>query len=316
MNILICGTFDISNSTRHEVKVADCLKELGHKIILYDYRENLRYYGESVCITGLFIKARATQTDLIVIFSGKGLSAKLVEFHNSTNIPIHIWYHDYNLNSPKQQWLVKLALISNKVFLTTGDLNFRNLYPNKYNEPAIFLPTTAYDKVFFPVEISEREYDISFMGTPHTHRIELMRYLVGNGVRLVIHSYPSMDFKWPEDLKPYVTVAKFNTLANIVLNSSKLILNPNVTQDVPLCFSDRYFMPLATKTCGINEYFEGYEELFKHDVHMSIWKTYDECLHQIKQLLTDKEKRIKIAQNGYDLYMEKYRLQDMVKKLL
>lgn len=290
------------NAHRNEIYIRRILeKEYKFKVIPFEYRAMYEKVNDYVKVTmELVNKITHEQPDLVLINGGQGLQPDILH-HVSVLSPktkVVNWYADNRKQI--EPWFYQLSSVCDSSYWHTGDPTLLSQVFSKAQKPCEFLIISPDSNVFYPMDI-EKDIDVLFMGTPHSApRIELLTYLTQNGVNVQIYG----DGDWPEHLKKYAHKGVFGKDANEVLNRAKIVVNTNIINDVPLYFSDRYFMPMAVKTVGLNQRFPQIEELFEGD--MEIFDGPEDCLNKIKELLKDENKRKQISEHGYKSFIEKY----------
>jgi len=313
MNVLVIGTFNTSRQNRHELHVAQCLnQDFKYSVFKYDYREYMQKYGSLKATIEIENYIKKYSIDLIIIVSGRGLDIGVLnKISNKYKITIINWFHDYfKDNIHPNAWFKEMCSVCDYSFWTMGDERLRKHYLTKKGDIPFYLPTPPYYYYFHPIKNIEKKYDVIFLGSPHyQYRIELISYLLNSGLNL--HIFGS---GWPSLFAAHKNV--YNEKCNEVINQSKVVLNINMEVPYELCFGDRYFYHMATGIAGVNQYGFGIEKLFTDGYDMLVWKTKEECLTQINKLLYDSSYRNKIAEQGYNTYIEKYTLPQTLTKLL
>ncbi len=316
--ILLVGTFSTDRMNRHEVEFSYSLKnDFGFKVIEYDYREEIRLHGTHSTSYNIVKLMRLHNPSLVLICSGKGLNINVLNeiYDFLPDIKIFNWFHDYDLTEDPIKHFQRMSRVCDKTFWTVRSEEHKQIYRDRNGDSFTWLHTPPHKDFYFPIDC-EKDIDVLFCGTPHTHRNQLLSYLLENGVNIQIYGNESGSFKWYDKLKPFVKPAVFNKNYNELLNRAKIILNPIGEPNVEGCFSDRYFYPLAIRGVGLNEEGRGVSEIFSPGIDTISWMEYHNCLRKIKWLLEKPEVREQISNNGYRLFNEKYNLTKILEEML
>lgn len=250
--------------------------------------------------------------DLVLISGGQEFLGDTLGYLNKIcpKAKVFNWYVDNR--GQVEEWFARLSAFCDVSYWSTGSPDMLSRVFSKGQRHCQFLPITPCHKTFHPIDC-EKDIDVLFVGVPHSkERIQLLEYLIDNGIMLKIYGNKSWNMDWPDKLKPYVNPGVFGTDLNRVLNRAKIVLNQNIINQVPLYFSDRYFFPMAVKTVGLNFRVPMIETLFEENKHMAFFQTKEECLEKILMILGNPELQKTISEQGHILYNDKYRLIDML----
>lgn len=309
--MILVGDFS-GGALRNEVYIKRTLeKSFGQKVIPFDFRAHMKNTTPLTATYELLNNIVHYEPDYVLICGGHKIVPGVLSYISllSPKTKVMNWYVD-NRHRP-EHWFVNLSSVCNTSFWSTGDPIMLSQVFSQTQKPCQFLPITPDDKTFKPME-TEKTIDVLFVGTPHSKpRVELLKYLVKNEVKIRIHG----DGDWPKELKSYVKPGIFDKDFVKVLNQAKIVLNINIINDVPLYFSDRYFQPMTVKTVGLNMYVPKLEEMFEDGKHMVFYKDKEDCLEKINELLKDDAKRKTVSEEGYKLFKEKYTLKHMLDQM-
>lgn len=298
---------------RNEMYIKRTLeKDFGHKVIPIDYRVLLKKQNPLNASYEIVNSIVHHEPDYAIICGGQTIVAGVLSYINSLSPKTKLvnWYVDNR--DQAEPWFKALSAVCHSSYWSTGDPKLLAEVFSQTQRPCEFLPITADDKTFKPIDI-EKTIDVLFVGTPHSpHRIQLLEFLVKNGVKIEIYG----NGDWPESLKSHVKKGIFDKEFVKKLNQAKIVLNTNFINHTSLSFSDRYFQPMAVKTVGLNMYVPKIEYMFEDGKHMVLYKTPEECLKKINELLADDTKRQTISEEGYKLYKEKYTLKHMLSRIV
>ncbi len=157
-------------------------------------------------------------------------------------------------------------------------------------------------KNFKPVKV-KKEYDVSFIGQPLESRVELIRYLVENGIKVNI---------WGRGWEGY---EEFKNLYNgplnpedftKVVNQSKINLSFIKNQYGEPHYKSRVFEFGASRAFQLLDYFEGYERFFKNGKEIVMFKDKKELLEKVKYYLKHEVEREGVAKEAYEKTIKNY----------
>lgn len=311
--VLLVGDFS-GGAWRNELYIKQTLEKAFHyKVIPYDYRATLNRLKDPFWMSyDLLNTIVHHEPDQVLICGGQGIVPAILA-HAEVLAPdtkLINWYVDNR--GDVEQWFYELSSVCHKSHWSTGDPALLSKVFSQTQRPCEFGIMAPSEEVLYPLDV-EKDIDVLFIGTPHSApRIELLRYLLSNGINVQIYG----NGQWPDDLKSKVKPGVFGEELNKLLNRAKIVLNTNIINNVPLYFSDRYFMPMAVKTVGLNQAVPKLEEMFEIGKDMVTFENPQQALALIKELLEDTDKRAKIAQHGYNTFMAKYTLKHSLERIM
>lgn len=317
--LILVGVFS-PDAHRNEIYIKRRLeRDFKFKVIPFEYRVIENKVGTLNMNVELVNKITQEEPDYVLICGGTGnagtgarslaiLPQILVHSEKlSPKTKIYNWYVDNR--GQVEEWFKHLSSVCHRSFWSTGDPVMLSQVFSQTQRLCEFMPIVPDHEVFFPKDNIEKNIDVLFVGTAHSKdRVELIDYLISNGINVQIYGEG-----WPKGFNAQKPI--FDNAYNDVLNRSKIVINQNIVNNVPLYFSDRYFFPMATKTVGLNMHIPQLEDMFEDGKHMVFWKTKEECLEKIKQLLADDSLRTTISEEGYKLYKEKYTLKHILEQI-
>jgi hypothetical protein len=148
---------------------------------------------------------------------------------------------------------------------------------------------------FKPLEI-DKEYDITFIGTPKEDRYEMIKYLIDSGVKVNIFGagweiYPDMRKFWK---------GRINNSDYIkVINKSKINLSFSKNYAGKPHYKIRTLEVLACKSFLLTEYFKGNLAFFKKGKEIIMFENKEDLLNKVKYYLKNSYKREKVAHASY-----------------
>ena len=171
--------------------------------------------------------------------------------------------------------------------------------------------------LFKPLNL-EKKYDLSFVGQQYPPRVELMKHLISQGIRVNVWGPGWLNYpEFREHIKGgAIGVEKYIE----VMNQSKIILgliknkygNPHI--------SHRPFEAGACKAFQLLDYAPGYWPYLKKDKEVVMFRDKHDLIKKIKYYLKNESKREKIAENCYKKIIKNYditlTLKEFFKKIL
>jgi ADP-heptose:LPS heptosyltransferase/glycosyltransferase involved in cell wall biosynthesis len=315
--VLLVGAFG-GGALRNETHIKKRLeKKFKLKVIPFDYRESMNKTSNPNDTTyELLNTAINKEVDYVFINGGQQLGTEIIALFAmlAPKVKVINWYVDNRKQI--EPWFKELSSVCHSSYWSTGDPVLLSGVMSQTQKMCEFLPITPDHTAYFPTDV-EKDIDVLFVGTPHSEdRLKLVDTLIqaskDQGFKLAIHG----DGRWPDEMRPFVKPGIFGADFNDALNRSKIVVNQNIVNDVPLYFSDRYFYPMAVKSVGLNRKIPRLEEMFEDNKHMVTWESEEEVPARIKQLLADDKLRAKIGEEGYAEYMSKYKLDDMLEVIV
>ncbi len=311
--VLLVGDFS-PGALRNEFYIKRVLeKEFKFKVIPFEYRIQLKKTNNPIQATyALLNEILHQEPKHVLICGGQDLVPEILAYVNflSPETKLYNWYVDNR--GQVEPWFYNLSSVCNKSFWSTGDPMLLSKVFSQTQRPCEFLPITPDEKSFYPLKDVEKDIDISFVGIPHTpERVNLLTFITEKlGSKYNIKFFGNGE--WPAALKKFVNPGVFGPDLNRVLNRSKIVINQNIINTVPLYFSDRYFYCMATKTVGLNKRIPRINDMFEDGKHMLFFDDPNDCVDKINTLLGDAKLRTRIAAQGYKLYKKKYTLNKLL----
>lgn len=155
---------------------------------------------------------------------------------------------------------------------------------------------------FHPVE-AEKKHDVVFIGTRGEKRDRLHSIIMNQNHSVKTYGHGYGEIVKGEDF-------------NRACCSAKICLAIPGTDAEIDGLSDRTIRYMATKSCVLTEYWEGIENYFKNDEHLVWFKSEDELVRIVNDLLADNERRTRIAQAGYDKVIADHTWSGVVEQLI
>lgn len=150
-------------------------------------------------------------------------------------------------------------------------------------------------ETFRPLSVSKK-YDLSFVGHPNPPRVELLNFLIQNGIKVNIWGKGWDDYD--EFRNFYKGPLKTEDFVKCI-NETKINLGFTKSSYGPPHFKGRILEVGACKSFQLVDYFGGYLKYFKEGEEIIMFKNKEELLKNIKYYLSNEEEREKIADKMY-----------------
>ncbi len=165
----------------------------------------------------------------------------------------------------------------------------------------------------------EKLYDVTFIGrldNLHHHRLEILNYLVSNGVPVNIWTWIDLSKKYLRKfplLEANLRGQAFGEEMIKILSQSKIVLNIHILSQ-PDGGNLRLFEIPAARSMQISD--KCPEHWFRDGHEIVLYKNNKDLLNKIKYYLINDKERIRIAMNGYEKLIKEHTYQHRVKKLM
>lgn len=156
------------------------------------------------------------------------------------------------------------------------------------------------------------QYDVSFIGTPKADRIDYIRYLLQNGIKVALFgggwgAYP--EFK--AIYKGKVTHEEFVA----IINSSKINLSLCKNYEHGPHVLERFFEVNACNAFGLTEFSPGYVSAgFREGKDMVSFTSPEDLLSKVRHYLIHEKERAGIAQKAYAKTIRSFSIDVLLKK--
>jgi len=157
----------------------------------------------------------------------------------------------------------------------------------------------------------DKEYDVSFVGQQYPPRVELMRFLLKNGIKVKLWGPGWFDF--PE-FKEFLQGGAIDVEKYIeVMNKSKITLGFVKNRYGSIHISHRPFEAGASKAFQILDYAPEYWPYLKHKKEVVMFKNNEDLLKKIKFYLKNDKERKKVVENAYKKVVSSYDIERALK---
>ena len=187
-------------------------------------------------------------------------------------------------------------------------------YLEKYYAEGIknsFYSFSINTNLFKPLNL-EKIYDVTFIGKPLKPRINLLNFLIKNGINLKIFGRGWDNY--PEFKNNYFGPLETGDLIKAI-NQSKINLSLLKNEYGQLHFKGRVLMFPSCKSFSLTEYFERCLKFFKNNKDIIMFKNNQDLLQKINYYLKHKKEREKIAENAYKMAIKDHNVLNDFKSL-
>ncbi len=168
----------------------------------------------------------------------------------------------------------------------------------------------AEPQAYYPFEILKK-WDVCFIGHVQTEK-NYNGFTRVEALDRLFKEFPNFYYGTRNPLDE--TVNLFDDAAKKYCQS-QIVFNVSIKDDLNM----RIFEVLATKSLLLTNWIPTLGELFEDGKHLVTYKTLDEMVEKAKYYLAHEKEREKIAQAGYDEFIEKHtyahRIQTVLKKI-
>lgn len=292
--VVIVGVFSPGSSNNG---VARAFEQLGWDVKRVPYRDLADTIGIEAASWGVLSVAEAFKPDLMLFCKFNQFLPAVVEECGKFAKKTCLWFMDsFDIAQDNCPEVIEHAKVTSFSICWPG---VSDEFTKVGVENCFGLAEGCDETEFYPVQPEEKyRTDISFIGTKN-HRHEYVEALIDAGfqVKCYGNGYDS-----------YVAGDEFNK----VCSSSKAVLNIQTYPGIRWYLGDRVVRTLATKTLSLNMYVPGIEDYFEFGRHLVWFKDKEECVEIAKKYIEDSQ----IAENGYQLFLEKYTCLEFTKELL
>ena len=158
----------------------------------------------------------------------------------------------------------------------------------------------------------EKNFDVTFIGTPKTDRYKLIKFLIDNGVGVTI-----FGAGWDKhtDLKEFYRGALSKEELVNTINQSKISLSFTKNYEGKPHYKGRVVEISACRSFLITEYFKGYYDLFSKD-EIVMFNNEKDLLEKVKYYLHHEAKRESIANRAYKRVLKNYSLEKEIRQAI
>ena len=175
----------------------------------------------------------------------------------------------------------------------------------------IFFASVVNLEHFKPLNL-EKKYDVVFIGTSGKERIESIKFLRKNGIKVDIFG---KNWHYDEFKDIYHGPLDSDELIKKI-NESRINLSVSIGGDTKPQIKGRPFEVSACKSFVLESYFPDYLDFFEKDKEIVMFKNNGEMLEKARYYLKHEKEREKIAQAAYEKVVKKYSVDAMLNEFL
>jgi len=178
----------------------------------------------------------------------------------------------------------------------------------KYGKESFF-SCGADTKEFKSLNLTKK-FDVSFVGTPKSDRVDFIRELSKNKINFAVGG--ANWEKYPEFKEQYIGWINNDQFIKLI-NESKIniCLSKNYIGGTHIL--ERFFQINACKSFCLAEYARGYFPLFKEGKDISTFKNKEEMIEKIKYYLKHEKERESLAKLAYEKTIKSFDIQNLLK---
>jgi spore maturation protein CgeB len=311
MNILyVAMKYDYGDPIRgrsfEDITFRPALEALGHKVVHFDFMENLRSKGHARTQEALVQMAESCDVDLTfsMLFTDEILPSTIKKVLSVTNAPFVNWFAD-------DHWRFKNFTSKYAPHLTlsiTTDEDALKKYDKAGITNVLLLQWACNDTLFLPCYDEVYACDVSFVGQPHGGRRRLIEALRDNVEEVVTYGHG-----WPNGRLSEEAMVR-------LFSSSKISLNPGASSRIgpvqvateiirnqtfpairrPKQIKGRTFEIPGCRGFQLAEQVPYIEQYFVPDVEIVTYEGTSDLIEKTHFFLANEERRAEIARAGYE----------------
>jgi len=305
MKIFLIGSFDEEHLTAWSVYRP--LVELGHDVLIYDYRINFFHDIKENAFVNFLLLIDKFNPDLILILKGELFNVRMLTAIN--NYKVALWHFDFDYHA-KFQIEKQVPHID---YLFTICRPWHEIYISKRRSN--WLPQGNDPIMFFPVEPNQEELDdIAFIGTLKPKKECFVRKFIDAGMKVSVYGenwqYSTLKNIWkgPAYCKRFSQAVANSKIIISTIDGSGLKFDSTTSQ--------RIFRVCGCKGVYLTDHVDGINDFYKEDEEIFTYKTHDEAVEKAKELLKNPVKREAAALKSYERTLEEHLYIHRVRRLL
>ncbi len=274
-----------------------------------------RWLGEEQAAKRILHLARTFRPDLVFVFF-RDLPLPLFEIL-APRIPTVLWVEEYL--EPLPEDVRRRAALSELVVLT--NLDQIDDYKAAGAERVLFSLSgcgpTHYDRPFRPME--SPPVDVAFIGGPGSQESDgqrprfLARLSREFKVEILGKKWENLAHKVPgASIRPAVGPRGYYRACR----RAAVVLGLNERNDLPLYFSNRIWLTLASGGFHLTHYVPRIEEVFEKGGHLDWFQDEEECVEMVRNYLARREDRWRIAGKGKEYVVAHHTYRHRVEEIL
>jgi spore maturation protein CgeB len=286
MNIMIVGVCDVEHSTN--TFMANAFKNLGHKVICYNYRTRLRvYYGDLSKLENDFIRTvtevkKHEGIDLIIFCKTDGLPVT-AHIRATEMCKTFYWFMD-PITTAQVMFADMRASACTAASATCMEVVD---YFRKYGQQNSYKINEGVDLELFKPISFEKKHDVLFVGSQTQERMSHIDYLAKAGIRVKV-----FGDGWHGKFGAMHPIYNASLVSEI--NQAKIVLNVSRTNS----YSDRVTLSMASGAFVITSDVNEIHIDFISGKHLETFATREELYEKVTYYLKNEEERKKVAAQG------------------
>lgn len=317
MNILAYGIFQ-DHALGADILFVKGLRALGHSVVEYDFRAEIRAQGQQKADG--YLLSLATNADLLLIGKGQQLNpAVLQQIH--ANTATALFYGDYR---PTMPGFLKQLLPHIDCFLTTsgGEMlaAFHQLGVQQLSA-CIFNPFDP--DILAQVPVADENIDVLFTGTGYSFAGDERQYTIDylktrDDVRFVggADRFTGNLGIWAKLKRELARLQKSRKVRGVeylrLIRQAKIGISVNATHQVPKYSSDRLMHYTGMGTFTLAHESAGIRELFADD-ELITFKNPSELAERIDYYLQNEREREEVAQRAQQRVLANYTTEQLAR---
>ena len=281
MKVFFVAVFDDEGKSTNNSQAAG-FESAGHEVYRYSFRHRAQLIGNENLELEIRDVVVGQQPDLVVFSKCAEISEESIKFI-CERFKTCYWYMD-PLTSIKEDYLIKASYCS---YVVTAVANTVPVF--KQVNANTFLVYEGFDgSIDRPAE-TEKQFDVSFIGSLHSSRKETLM-----------------------NLNPNIThiTGAYSTDHAKAVGASKINLNISTSGGA----SDRVFKVLAAGGFLLTSDWVGRPALFEDKKHIVVFTNKNDLQEKISYYLTNESERLEIARQGF-LCVQKYNRDEWAKEI-
>lgn len=283
-------------------------RSIGWHAKIWDYRAHAQQVGSNRVGVKFTFDIGAASPDLVLVLKGELLPVEAIR-RVASHFPVALWHFDPR--EGKDAWVVERAKAAS-AFFTIG----KGLVPfyEAAGVNASWLLEAADPDLHRPVDVKEKRYPVSFIGTVEVPgRVDWL-----NAVNKKVQSGIDVWGSFPANCPPRHHGRAFGDDGfSSVVSHSLVNLGRDRNPEIERSYGARLFRTLAAggflvtnRTIGICDDFQGCVALYRDD---------DECVQCVNYWLEHPEKAAAVAAKGRKLVLREHlfihRVEEMIRRM-
>jgi len=272
-----------------DINFFEPLKDMGNKVIRYNYVEKLKFLGKKRMNREILQLARAKNPNYIFYITYRDeIFQKTLKKLSQEGFKVVGWFSDDHWRFDRYSKSLAKNLFCS---ITTSKKAFIKYKKNNLN--VIKSQWASNPKYYHPVTTDEK-YSVSFVGQKYGPREKILEYLRNNDIKIDVFGRG-----WGTYV-PFEKIISVFSNSKININISASSLDPKIKQikgrifEVPMCGG---FL--------LTDYIDGLEEYFEIGKEIVCYEDEKDLINKIKHYLKNENERERIAKNGYRAALEK-----------